>query len=95
MKSRICANILFLITLFSSLLFSQYPQMDFPLQIGNRWQYTDGSSTLNYSESRTVKDTLMPNGLIYTRIEGALVSGFFRKDGPKVFRIILHQMQNL
>jgi len=85
MKSRICTNILFLITLFSSLLFSQYPQMDFPLQIGNRWQYTDGSSSLNYSESRAVKDTMMPNGIIYTRVEGSLVSGFFRKEGPKVF----------
>jgi hypothetical protein len=59
--------------------------MDFPLQIGNRWQYTDGSGSVNYSESRAVKDTVMPNGLIYTRVAGALVSGFFRKEGSKVF----------
>ena len=71
---------------FSSLIFAQYPQMDFPLQIGNVWQFGDGSSF--YSESRAVKDTVMPNGLTYTQIIGNLYNGFFRKEGTKIFSYV-------
>ena len=39
----------------------------------------------SYSESRAVRDTIMPNGLIYTQVVGELFSGFFRKEGSKIF----------
>lgn len=64
-------------------MFAQYPQMNFPLQVGNRWQYSEVPG--NFSESKSIKDTLMPNGLTYTEIQGELFGGFFRKDSSKVF----------
>lgn len=57
--------------------------MDFPLQVGDIWQYNEGPGF--YSESRAVKDTTMPNGLTYVKVDGALFSGYFRKEGTKVF----------
>jgi hypothetical protein len=83
MKNRTCINILLISVLFSSIIFAQEFKIDFPLQIGNRWQY---SETLPYyTESRVICDTIMPNNLIYTRIDGVLFNGFFRKEGTKVF----------
>lgn len=83
MKSRIFISIYFLSALVSSLIFAQNPQFDFPLQIGNRWQYSEGHGP--YSESRAIKDTILPNGLNYTQVVGDLFSGFFRKEGSKIF----------
>jgi hypothetical protein len=57
--------------------------MDFPLQIGNLWQYSEVPG--NYSDSRAIKDTLMANGLTYTQINGELFNGYFRKEESKVF----------
>jgi len=83
MKVKISSFVSFMSILFSPLIFAQYPQMDFPLQIGNVWQF--GEDSMFYSESRTVKDTIMPNGLTYTQIIGNLYNGFFRKEGTKIF----------
>lgn len=83
MKSKFYLKHILIIVLFSSLTFGQYPQMDFPLQIGNLWQYSEVPG--NYSESRAIKDTLMPNGLTYTQINGELFNGYFRKEESKVF----------
>lgn len=83
MKVQICSLVTVLSFIFPSLLFAQFPQMDFPLQVGNRWQYSEAPGY--YSESKAVKDTLMQNGLIYTEVQGELFGGFFRKDSSKVF----------
>lgn len=82
MKKTICAGVVFLSIVITSLSIAQYPQLDFPLQLGNRWQYSEIPG--NYSESRVVRDTTMPNGLTYTQVQGELFSGFFRKDGAKI-----------
>jgi Secretion system C-terminal sorting domain len=83
MKDKIGSLVTFLIFIFSTLIFAQYPQLDFPLQIGNLWQYSEGPGY--YSESKAIKDTLMQNGFTYTIVKGELLSGFFRKDSSKVF----------
>ena len=84
MKRKICIILYFIGSLLSLQIFAQYPQMDFPLQIGNRWQYSDGGFNLD-GESRAIKDTIMPNGLTYTQITGLLINGLYRKEGQKVF----------
>ena len=58
--------------------------MDFPLHIGDRWQYSEVPG--QYCESIAVCDTIMPNNLSYTKINGILFSGFFRNEGPRVFK---------
>lgn len=83
MKSKLHSKLIFIIVSFSSLTFGQYPQMDFPLQIGNLWQYSEIPGS--YSESKAIKNTLMPNGLTYTQVNGELFSGYFRKAESKVF----------
>ena len=83
MKSKLNSKFILLIISFSTLTFGQYPQMDFPLQIGNLWQYSEIPGS--YTESKAIKDTLMPNGLTYTQINGALFYGYFRKEESKVF----------
>ncbi len=83
MKAKISSLTTILCFVFSSSLLAQYSQMDFPLQKGNRWQYSEVPGY--YSESKAIKDTLMQNGLTYTEVKGELFSGFFRKDSSKVF----------
>jgi hypothetical protein len=83
MKSAIVFPAVIIILFFSSSVFAQYPQMDFPLQVGNRWQYTEFPGY--YCESQALIDTLMPNGLIYTQVQGDLFHGFFRNGSGKVF----------
>ena len=43
MKVKISSFVSFMSILFSPLIFAQYPQMDFPLQIGNVWQFGEDS----------------------------------------------------
>jgi hypothetical protein len=57
--------------------------MDFPLHIGDRWQFSEVPG--NYSESCVLRDTTMPNGFTYRQIQGALFSGFYRLEGSKLF----------
>ncbi|MEW6194221.1 MAG: hypothetical protein AB1521_03575 [Bacteroidota bacterium] len=83
MKAKIFISIFLVSCLFSSFIFAQNSQIDFPLRIGNRWQYSEGPGY--YSESRAIKDTVMPNGLTYTQVTGDLFKGYFRKEGTKVF----------
>lgn len=83
MKTRILQNIFFLAVILSVELFAQTSQFEFPLAIGNIWQYSEHPD--NISESRAVQDTLMPNGKLYTLIEGDLVRGYYRNDGDKVY----------
>ena len=83
MKSKLYSKLILLIISFSSITFGQYPQMDFPLQIGNLWQYSEIPGS--YTESKAIQDTVMPNGLTYTQINGALFYGYFRKEESKVF----------
>ncbi len=83
MNKTICARVVFLCVILASLTLAQYPQMDFPLQIGNRWQYSEIPG--NYSESRVVRDTIMLNGLTYAQVQGELFGGFYRKDGARIF----------
>lgn len=83
MKCTILARFIASGVVLTSLAFAQYPQMSFPLQHGNRWQYSESPG--HYSESRVVRDSTMPNGLTYTHVQGELFSGFLRKDSVKVF----------
>ena len=83
MKSKLNLKLILLFISFSSITFGQYPQMDFPLQIGNLWQYSEIPGS--YSESNAIKDTVMPNGLTYTQVNGELFNGYFRKEDSKVF----------
>jgi len=83
MKNKLHSGFILLIISFSSITFGQYPQMDFPLQIGNLWQYSEIPGS--YTESKAIKDTLMLNGKTYTQINGALVNGYFRKENSKVY----------
>ena len=82
MEVKIKTLVTFLIILFSSSVLAQYPQMYFPLQVGNRWQYSEVPG--NYSESKAIKDTLMPNGHTYTVVQGELFNGVFRQDSSYV-----------
>lgn len=66
-------------------LCAQFSDMEFPLQTGNGWQYVEGGGSHAY-ESKAFVDTTMPNGLTYTKIEGILFSGYYRKEGSRVFQ---------
>jgi hypothetical protein len=60
---------------------AQYPQMDFPLHVGDLWQYQEpGPEGMSY-ETKVVGDTLMPNGLRYFK-----GNGYLRKNSSKVYR---------
>lgn len=76
-------KILIMFLTFSSLLIAQEFHIDFPLQIGNIWQYSEGSSY--YIESIVICDTIMSNKLTYTKIDGMYFNGFYRKEGTKVY----------
>jgi hypothetical protein len=83
MKNSICIKVVLLSVILSSLAFAQYPQMDFPLQVGNRWQYCEVPG--HYSVSSVVRDTTMPNGFTYAQVQGEMFGGFYRQDSAKVF----------
>ncbi|MCF8305878.1 MAG: T9SS type A sorting domain-containing protein [Ignavibacteriales bacterium] len=61
----------------------QNPPINFPLEIGNIWQYSESPG--HFSHSVAVYDTLMPNGKTYTYIQGDLAGGYFRKEGAKLY----------
>lgn len=83
MHNRVYIKILFISVLFSSLVIAQEFQIDFPLQIGNSWQYSEGSPY--YKESKVICDTIMSNNLTYSKIDGMYFYGFYRKEGTKVY----------
>ena len=63
-------------------LLAQYPDMVFPLHVGDRWEYNESGFI---SESIAFCDTIMPNNLSYTKIVGSLFSGYYRQEGPRVY----------
>lgn len=84
MKStNLSKSIVFSVTLVLP-VFAQYPQLEFPLQVGNLWQYTEGPGF--YSNSQVIRDTMMANGLAYAQVTGAYLNGFFRQEGPKLLQ---------
>ena len=80
----VLSGIAILATMFSRALLAQYPQMVYPMDIGNRWQYVEVPPT--YSETRVVGDTVMPNGLKYVSVIGEVFGGFYRKENAKVYK---------
>ena len=68
---------------FCSMIYAQHPDMDFPLHIGDRWQYSEGTGP--YWENVAVCDTTMPKGLTYTKITGTLNGGYYRQENSRVY----------
>ncbi len=56
----------------------------FPLHIGNRWQFSENG--VEVLESKAIGDTTMANGITYVKIQGALFSGYYRKEVSKVYK---------
>lgn len=83
MKSKILIRLFPLLLFIVQPSFGQISQMDFPLALGNIWQYSEFPG--HVSQSEAVRDTLMPNGKLYTLIEGSLTGGYFREDSAKVY----------
>ncbi len=83
MKSKILIRLFPLLLFIIQTTFGQFSEMDFPLGLGNIWQYSEFPG--HVSQSEAVRDTLMPNGKLYTFIEGSLGGGYLRKDGAKIY----------
>lgn len=83
MKSKLLIRLFPLLLVITQTTFGQFSEMDFPLGLGNIWQYSEFPGHISQSEA--VRDTLMPNGKLYTFIEGSLVGGYLRKDGAKIY----------
>jgi hypothetical protein len=66
-------------------LCAQYPQMEFPMHPSDWWQYSEGPGI--FDESRVLRDTVMPNGMKYSIFSGVLPNGYYRKDGPRLYRL--------
>lgn len=66
-------------------LICQYAQMEFPLHVGDRWQYVEASSY--FSDSRVLGDTVMSNGLKYVSLTGLLSEGYYRKEGSTLYQL--------
>src|SRR3990172_9042724 len=84
MKSTNLSKFIILSMILVLPVFAQYPQLAFPLQVGNLWQYTEGPGF--YSNSQVVRDTMMTNGFTYAQVTGAYFNGFFRQEGSIVFQ---------
>ncbi|KUG24848.1 hypothetical protein ASZ90_005341 [hydrocarbon metagenome] len=84
MKTQLLYKIFFVVAIFSTQLLAQTSNFEFPLQIGNIWQYSENPSHI--SESRAIKDTLMGNNKHYTFISGDMYWGYYRQEGEKVFQ---------
>lgn len=79
MKHALVFICMLICTPLSAPLFCQYAQMEFPLHVGDRWQYVEAPSYL--SDSRVLGDTIMANGLKYAALTGLLSQGYYRKEG--------------
>jgi hypothetical protein len=77
--------LIFIFTFYLSTSFAQYPEMVFPLHVGDRWQYNESGFI---SESIVAYDTTMPNNFTYVRINGTFYNGFFRKNSSKIYEYI-------
>jgi hypothetical protein len=66
-------------------LFCQFAQMEFPLHVGDRWQYVEAQSY--FSDSRVLGDTIMPNGLKFVSLSGLLSEGYYRREGSTLYRL--------
>jgi len=78
-----------LIVVFTGLLLSgsslaQYPAMNFPMHVGDRWQFSEVPGMV--SETLVVGDTILSNGLKYSILSGMYVSGLYRLDGPRLYQ---------
>lgn len=66
-----------------------FAQGAYPLQIGNVWQYHDSYDSTYGWTHKTIKDTIMSNGLTYIMLMadnvGGYFDGYYRQDGSKVF----------
>lgn len=79
-------SILSALVLLSSSLNAQYLQMDFPLHVGNLWQYQEAPGII--WETRATADTILANEKKYTHLEGTLFEGYFRKEDAKVYQFL-------
>lgn len=55
----------------------------FPLAVGNLWEYWEVPGS--YWHVEAARDTLMPNGLTYTFLQGEF-GGYFRQSGSMVYQ---------
>ncbi|MFH0988508.1 MAG: T9SS type A sorting domain-containing protein [bacterium] len=82
------ARIVFTSAVLTVPLFSQYAQMEFPLQVGDRWQFSEVQGPPGVEESRVISEAIMANGLKYAVIAGSMAAGNYRKEGSKVYQWI-------
>ena len=80
------ARIVFTSAVLTVPLFSQYAQMEFPMHVGDRWQYSEVPGFV--AEARVLRDTIMPNGLKYSVLTGLLPSGYYRKEGSTLYQLV-------
>jgi hypothetical protein len=83
MKKR--TSLITLLWVITSITFAQYPQMEFPLQIGNHWQYVEAPGLI--WNTYGYRDTSTSNGNVYMILRGGNVfGGYFRKENSKVYQ---------
>ena len=64
-------------------IWDENPLEYFPLQIGNRWQYSEGLGEV--LESKAIGDTTMSNSLTYIKVQGVFFRGYFRKENSRIY----------
>ena len=62
----------------------QYPQLHFPMSMGDRWQYVEAPSF--FHDAKVVSDTVLIGSFSYSQFSGLLVDGYYRKDGSRLYR---------
>jgi hypothetical protein len=70
---------------WSPSLLCQYPNLYFPLHIGDRWQFSEGGTAISDAQ---VLDTATIGGHKYASLSGLLTQGNFRMDGSKLYSTI-------
>ncbi len=71
---------------WSPSLLCQYPNLYFPLHIGDRWQFSEGGTAISDAQ---VLDTVTIAGHKYASLSGLLTQGNFRMDASKLYSTIL------
>ena len=77
------ARIVFISTFWTAPLLCQYPQMYFPLHVGDQWQFVEAPS---FFHDAKVLGTVTINGHMYASMSGLLTEGYYRMDGTKLYQ---------
>jgi hypothetical protein len=68
----------------------------YPLEVGNKWEYSDCFSNEHLYTTKTVKDTIMPNGKKYTFLWSkkdttTIYLQYFRQEENKVYAYSIYE----